>query len=92
MAAGDGRWRVWLDLSAAPGEAGELTVGQLVSFLGYGLFMVGPIRTFFELAQKATRALVSARKAIAIGAFAFGTFGLGFLLGGLVFGRRTRRA
>ena len=28
--------------------------------------MVGPIRTFFELAQKSTRALVSARKAIAI--------------------------
>ena len=28
--------------------------------------MVGPIRTFFELAQKSTRALVSARRAIAI--------------------------
>ena len=28
------------------------------------------------------------RKAIAIGAFAFGTFGLGFTLGGLIFGRR----
>ena len=41
-------------------------VGQLISFLGYGLFMVGPIRTFFEFAQKLTRALVSARKAIAI--------------------------
>ena len=27
------------------------------------------------------------RKAFAIGAFAFGTFGLGFTLGGLVFGR-----
>jgi hypothetical protein len=27
------------------------------------------------------------RKAIAIGAFAVGTFGLGFTLGGLVFGR-----
>lgn len=26
VAASDGRWRVWLDLSAAPGEAGELTV------------------------------------------------------------------
>ncbi len=46
--------------------AGDLTVGQLISFLGYGLFMVGPIRTFFEFAQKLTRALVSARKAIAI--------------------------
>lgn len=47
-------------------EAGRLTVGQLVSFLGYALFMVTPIRTFFEFAQKITRALVSARKAIAI--------------------------
>ncbi len=47
-------------------DAGELTVGELVSFLGYGLFMVGPIRTFFELAQKVTRALVSARKAVAV--------------------------
>ena len=55
---------VWLGTRQV--QSGELTVGQLVSFLGYGLFMVGPIRTFFELAQKTTRALVSARKAIAI--------------------------
>ncbi len=47
-------------------DSGELTVGELVSFLGYGLFMVGPIRTFFEFAQKLTRALVSAKKAIAV--------------------------
>ena len=31
-----------------------------------------------------------ARKAAAIGAFAVGTFGLGFTLGGLVFGRWRR--
>ena len=31
--------------------------------------------------------LSTARKAAAIGAFAFGTFGLGFTLGGLIFGR-----
>ena len=55
---------VWLGTRQV--QSGELTVGELVSFLGYGLFMVGPIRTFFELAQKTTRALVSARKAIAI--------------------------
>ncbi len=47
-------------------DSGELTVGELVSFLGYGLFMVGPIRTFFEFAQKLTRALVSAKKAVAV--------------------------
>lgn len=46
--------------------AGRLTIGQLISFLGYGLYLIGPIRTFFEFAQKITRALVSARKAIAI--------------------------
>jgi ABC-type multidrug transport system fused ATPase/permease subunit len=46
--------------------ADRLTVGELVSFLGYALFMVTPIRTFFEAAQKVTRALVSARKAIAV--------------------------
>ncbi len=47
-------------------DAGELSVGELVSFLGYGLFMVGPIRTFFELVQKLTRAMVSARKAVTV--------------------------
>src|SRR6476646_2411650 len=46
--------------------SGELLIGQLISFLGYALFMVYPIQTFFELAQKITRAMVSARKAVAI--------------------------
>jgi ABC-type multidrug transport system fused ATPase/permease subunit len=46
--------------------AGDLTIGQLISFLGYALFMIYPIQTFFELAQKVTRAMVSARKAVAI--------------------------
>ena len=32
------------------------------------------------------------RKGVAVGAFALGTFGLGFTLGGLVFGRRARKA
>jgi ABC-type multidrug transport system fused ATPase/permease subunit len=47
-------------------DSGGLSVGELVSFLGYGLFMVGPIRTFFEFTQKLTRALVSAQKAVAV--------------------------
>jgi ABC-type bacteriocin/lantibiotic exporter with double-glycine peptidase domain len=46
--------------------SGDLSVGQLISFLGYALFMIYPIQTFFEFAQKLTRALVSAQKAIAI--------------------------
>ncbi|MBD3945634.1 ABC transporter ATP-binding protein [Nocardioides ganghwensis] len=55
---------VWLGTRQV--EAGTLTVGELITFLGYGLFMVGPIRTFFEFAQKGVRSMVSARKAIAI--------------------------
>ena len=47
-------------------QDGTLTVGQLITFLGYGLFMVGPIRTVFEFAQTGVRSLVSARKAIAL--------------------------
>jgi ABC-type multidrug transport system fused ATPase/permease subunit len=45
---------------------GDLTIGQLISFLGYALFMIYPIQTFFELAQKVTRAMVSARKTVVI--------------------------
>ncbi len=32
------------------------------------------------------------RKSIAVGAFAVGTFGLGFTIGGIVFGRRRAKA
>jgi len=46
--------------------AGELTVGQLISFFGYALFMVVPLQTFFEFAQKWVQGLVSARKTIAL--------------------------
>jgi ABC-type multidrug transport system fused ATPase/permease subunit len=45
---------------------GELSVGELVSFLGYGLFLIQPMRTFVEFAQKWTRSVVSARKAVAV--------------------------
>ncbi|MBA2695731.1 MAG: ABC transporter ATP-binding protein, partial [Actinobacteria bacterium] len=45
---------------------GRLTIGELIAFLGYALFLVQPIRVFFEFAQKVTRARVSARKAIAV--------------------------
>jgi ABC-type multidrug transport system fused ATPase/permease subunit len=53
-------------LGAQEVVADQLSIGQLVSFLGYGLYLIGPIRTFFEFAQKTTRALVSARKATAV--------------------------
>lgn len=46
--------------------AGELTVGALVAFFGYAVFMMFPVHTFFELVQTWIRGLVSARKAIAV--------------------------
>jgi ABC-type bacteriocin/lantibiotic exporter with double-glycine peptidase domain len=55
---------VWLGTHEV--QDGDLTVGQLITFLGYGLFMIGPIQTFFEFAQKLTRAMVSARRAVGI--------------------------
>lgn len=46
--------------------AGRLTLGQLISFVGYAIFMVWPLQTMFEMAQKWVRGLVSARKTIAL--------------------------
>lgn len=45
---------------------GRLSIGYLVTFLGYGLFMTQPIRTFFEWAQTFTRTLVAARRTSAV--------------------------
>lgn len=45
---------------------GSLTVGELISFFGYAVFMVAPVQTFFEFAQKWVRAQVSAAKTIAV--------------------------
>ncbi|HKF89471.1 MAG TPA: ABC transporter ATP-binding protein [Propionibacteriaceae bacterium] len=42
--------------------AGRLSIGELISFFGYAVFMIWPIQTFFELAQKWVRAVVAARK------------------------------
>ncbi|HEU5487182.1 MAG TPA: ABC transporter ATP-binding protein [Microlunatus sp.] len=53
-------------LGAQQVAAGQLQVGQLVSFFGYAVFMVWPIQTFFELAQKWVRAVVAARKTVAV--------------------------
>lgn len=46
-----------------------------------------PLTTEEEEAIGRWQRLSAARKSVAIGAFAVGTFGLGFTLGGLVFGR-----
>ena len=42
---------------------------------------------FYVLAPVAFVLISTWRKALAIGGFALGTFGLGFTLGGLIFGR-----
>jgi ABC-type multidrug transport system fused ATPase/permease subunit len=46
--------------------AGELTIGQLISFVGFALYLVWPLQNFFEFAQKWVQALVSARKTISL--------------------------
>ncbi len=53
-------------LGAQKVAGGELQIGQLVSFFGYAVFMVWPIQTFFELAQKWVRAIIAARKTVAV--------------------------
>jgi ABC-type multidrug transport system fused ATPase/permease subunit len=45
---------------------GRLTIGQLVSFFGYAVFLLWPIQTFFECVQRWATGLVSARKATAL--------------------------
>ena len=52
-------------LGAREVVAGRLSIGELISFFGYAVFMIWPIQTFFELAQKWVRAVVAARKTIA---------------------------
>ncbi|MGD8148483.1 ABC transporter transmembrane domain-containing protein [Ornithinimicrobium sp. Y1694] len=45
---------------------GELQIGQLVTFLGYALFLVQPIRVVFVSFEQITRSFVSARKTIGV--------------------------
>ncbi|HEX6470747.1 MAG TPA: ABC transporter ATP-binding protein [Streptosporangiaceae bacterium] len=40
--------------------SGTISVGQLVAFYGYGFFLIQPVRTLTEAADKVTKALVSA--------------------------------
>lgn len=43
---------------------GTLTVGELVSFFGYAVFLTTPMQTFFDFAQKWVQGLVSAQKTL----------------------------
>ena len=42
--------------------AGRLTVGQLITFVGYAIYLVWPLQTMFEFFTKWIAGLVSARK------------------------------
>jgi ABC-type multidrug transport system fused ATPase/permease subunit len=44
--------------------AGEITVGQLVSFYGYAAFLVAPLRQLTEALDKLTRGHVAARRVV----------------------------
>lgn len=45
---------------------GRLSVGQLISFFGYAVFLVWPMETFFEIVQKWITAMVAATKTTAV--------------------------
>jgi ABC-type multidrug transport system fused ATPase/permease subunit len=45
---------------------GRITAGQLVSFYGYAVFLIGPLRTLTEAADRLTRGHVAARRVIRI--------------------------
>jgi ABC-type multidrug transport system fused ATPase/permease subunit len=45
---------------------GAITVGDLVAFYGYAAFLMVPLRTITEYADKVTRALVAARRVLGV--------------------------
>ncbi|MEO7588259.1 MAG: ABC transporter ATP-binding protein [Arachnia sp.] len=44
---------------------GTLSVGELISFFGYAVFLTSPMQTFFDFAQKWVQGLVAAQKTLA---------------------------
>jgi ABC-type multidrug transport system fused ATPase/permease subunit len=53
-------------LSARLALSGSIDVGDVVAFYGYAFFLVIPIRTAVEAADKLTRSLVGARRIVAV--------------------------
>lgn len=47
-------------------RAGQLSLGELISFFGYAVFLLWPIQCFFDLAQSWIDGLVAAGKAITL--------------------------
>ena len=53
-------------LGARFAVSGRITVGELVAFYGYAAFLLVPVRTATEAADKMTRAHVAARRAVRV--------------------------
>ena len=53
-------------LGARLAVAGQVSVGELIAFYGYAAFLVLPVRTVTEAADKFTRALVGARRTVEV--------------------------
>ena len=53
-------------LGARLAVAGQVGVGELIAFYGYAAFLVLPVRTVTEAADKFTRAMVGARRAVEV--------------------------
>lgn len=53
-------------LAARSAVQGRISIGDLVAFYGYAAFLVTPLRTVTEAADKITRALVAARRMIGL--------------------------
>ncbi|WP_231515371.1 ABC transporter transmembrane domain-containing protein [Herbidospora cretacea] len=46
--------------------AGDLSAGELVSFYGYAVFLIAPLRTLTEAADKLTKGVVAAKRVVRI--------------------------
>jgi ABC-type multidrug transport system fused ATPase/permease subunit len=55
---------MWLGARLA--VAGQISVGELIAFYGYAAFLLLPVRTVTEAADKFTRAVVAARRAVEV--------------------------
>ncbi len=53
-------------LAARSAVQGQISVGDLIAFYGYAAFLVTPLRTITEAADKFTRALVAGRRMTAL--------------------------
>lgn len=53
-------------LGASFAIGGQITTGQLVAFYGYAVFLIGPLRTLTEAADKLTKGHVAAKRVVRI--------------------------